>query len=404
MIVIDGFPLIFPPGGIKSYLFAFLKALHNQPPSLLKNQQFELVVPSFKNVPSIFDFTQINILKEAPYNTVITVKDIDVPDVFIESIKIFNDHADTIRRYTLFAWAHHFLPQYIQQNKPDIILHPYQVVSNYETTAKKYVVVHDIFHWAYLERYTDLEKYFYNTFAKGCANTTKILTISQASKETIKKYLNVPDEKITVCYEGIDDVFLNPVFDDQEKINIRNKYKLPDEYILGFVSVREYKNSIGNIKVLHELIKKGKATQLVLIGGDINTNQTVKQYIEENNLLSYITFIPRLEKFYDLLYLYHLSKFLLFLSYEEGFGLPPLEALGCYTFPLASNKSSMGELYSDYMQTFEPDQAGIIADFILKLTDEERKKIIDSARTKLLALYNWNAILPKYLNTILSES
>jgi glycosyltransferase involved in cell wall biosynthesis len=400
MTIIDGYPTILPPCGIKSFSISFLKSLaqNNGTPE----SEYLLVVPKTLNLKGQFDIRELELIKELLTKNNIKLVEYPLNSFFMMLARLLSRDSATMRRYILFIWSFYTFPRIVKSKNPDKILHLYQVISNYKTTAKKYVVVHDIFHWIDTGRYSRIIRHFYLKSAQGCKNVTKILTISNYSKLNIQNILQIDETQIAVCYEGVDDLFLDPKFDQEEVNKIKERYKLPEKFILGFISQRIHKkNVIGTLKIFKEIREKEKETyKLVLVGGNIDTNAQVKQYILDNHLKEDVIFVPGVELIKELSYFYHLSKFYVFLSLEEGFGLPPLEALGCKTFPITSNNSSLQEVYGEYIPTFDPNEHKQIADFILNLKDEERAEIITRARKILLNKYSWENILPNYLKFI----
>lgn len=396
-ITIDGYGLILPPCGIKSFTASFLKALIIQPISVEKT--YELVVPRFQHIEDLFDAKQVNMITSST-NRSIQVREVKIDSLLFRLLKIIKVSPHTIRRYALFYWSFYIFPLYIKKIKTDVIFHPYQVISDYKTTAKKYVVVHDVFHWVNMERYNIIQAYFYTKAKAACSSCTKIITISEFSKKQIEANLHIASSRIEICYEGIDEMYNHPQLNPQKGQELKTHYHLPSRYLFGLLSPRKFKkNIVGSVRVLGEILKKFPQSELklALLGGDIETNQEVKEYIQLNKLESHIIFIPSLKTNTDLLYLYKDAAFFIFLSFEEGFGLPPLEALSCGTFPIVSNTTSLGELYSPFIPTFNPSSYIDIADYILKLSENERAQIISQAREKMIPLYNWDCVIAKYM-------
>lgn len=396
-VTIDGYGLILPPCGIKSFIFSFLKALIKQPIS--EEKTYELVIPRFQHIDDLFDTRQVNIISSSA-NRSIKVCEVRIDSFLFRLLKIIKVNPHIIRRYALFYWSFFTFPQYIKRAKTDIIFHPYQVISDYKTEAKKYVVVHDIFHWVDMERYNTVQKYFYKKAKNACENCTKIITISAFSKKQIENSLRTTPNQIEICYEGVDEMYSHPQFDSQKEHELKTYYHLPTHYLFGLLSPRKFKkNIVGSVRVLDEILKTNPQSELklVLLGGNIETNQEVKEYIQLNKLETRIVFIPLLQTSTDLLYLYKNAAFFIFLSFEEGFGLPPLEALCCGTLPIVSNTTSLGELYSPFIPTFDPSNCAVIADYILKLSENQKSQIISQAREKMTPLYNWDFVISKYL-------
>jgi glycosyltransferase involved in cell wall biosynthesis len=68
-----------------------------------------------------------------------------------------------------------------------------------------------------------------STSARGSAH---IITLSEASKRDITEYLNIPPDDITVTYLAADPAF-HPRLGSERDPAVREKYNLPDEFVLG---------------------------------------------------------------------------------------------------------------------------------------------------------------------------
>lgn len=394
MTLIDGFSLVFLPGGIKSYLISLLTALNDAPQA--KDNRFMLLIPHFDPSIKAYDYSDVKELEESLTKN-ITVTYVPVAPFLMRILQLLRLDNPSIRRYSLFIWERFYMPSLVKKYKPTVVFHPYQTVSNYKTTAQKVVVIHDIFHWTQNQQYNPLVRYLYDSYKAGCRNCDTVITISQTSKKEIEDYLHIDSKKIAVCYEGVNNSFLAfKPSSSKEKI-IQQQYNLPQKYFFCLASLRDYKNTLGAVKVWHLVHEKNKEIKLVLLGWSVHENSPVTQYIQTHNLSSDILTIPKIKQYEDLFYLYSLSYLFIFISFKEGFGLPPLEALACNTLPIISNVSALGELYNKDLPTFNPTDYKGIADFILSLSETKQTEIISHAKKILLTRYSWQHVLSYYL-------
>lgn len=103
--------------------------------------------------------------------------------------------------------------------------------------------------------------------------------------------------------------------------------------------------------------------------------------------------------------LYEHAMCLVYPSFYEGFGLPPLEAmlLGCPV--IASNRSSLPEVCGDAALYCEPDQPETIASAILGLMkDPEKVASLRSSSKKHAQAYTWKKCAEQTLQALFKEA
>lgn len=143
-----------------------------------------------------------------------------------------------------------------------------------------------------------------------------VIVVSESTKKDLLEVSNIPGSKITVIYEGptISTHRFNNKNIEAEKAKFKEKYGLPEGFILAIGGVGERKN-------LSRIKEACKGYNLVIAG------QTLPWLsIEELELL------------------YASADLLLYPSLYEGFGLPILDAQVCGCPVLTSNLSSMPEV------------------------------------------------------------
>lgn len=142
-----------------------------------------------------------------------------------------------------------------------------------------------------------------------------VIAVSESTKKDLIEISNIPEEKITVIYEGPTANFKKS---PEEKIKrFREKYHLPEEFVLAIGGIGERKN-------LSRIKEASKDYPLVIAGQTIPWLQ-----IEELELL------------------YSAAWALLYCSLYEGFGLPLLDAQACGCPVITSNVSAMPETAGD---------------------------------------------------------
>ncbi len=174
-----------------------------------------------------------------------------------------------------------------------------------------------------------------------------VVCVSWQTKKDVIKYFHVPEEKLSVIYEGVDDSFKEEIDSDFRK-KILEKYGLTGKYLLCVASIEPRKNFLRIINAFSEFIKQEeyKEYSLVCVGGRGWKNIEIYSLVKQKNLEGKIKFLGFIEES-ELAPIYNQAEIFLYPSLYEGFGLPVLEAMACAVPVVTSNVSSLPEVASD---------------------------------------------------------
>ncbi|MEW6407150.1 MAG: glycosyltransferase family 1 protein [Patescibacteria group bacterium] len=269
----------------------------------------------------------------------------------------------------------------------------FNIPLNYK--GKLVVTIHDII---YLFGNKFLPRNFYANFMiKNClCRANKIIVVSRNTKNDLKKYF--PDSetsKIEIIYEASRPVFCK--INNQEILTqTKNKYNLPNKFILYVGSIREHKN-LKTLINAYMRIKNRVDEALILVGRLDKREKQILNLIKKNNII-YVGEVP--EK--DLVSIYNLASLFVMPSLYEGFGLPILEAMSCGVPVVSSRAASLPEVVGDAGMLVNPKNSEAFSeaiysilcnnqlrDNLIKLGFEQVKKF--SWRTcaeKTLEVYN----------------
>ncbi|MCM0649704.1 glycosyltransferase family 4 protein [Clostridium swellfunianum] len=198
-----------------------------------------------------------------------------------------------------------------------------------------------------------------------------IITVSEFSKQDIAKAFNFPKEKIFVTHLAAESIY-RPL-DKKECSNlIKSHYGIDGDYILYVGGFSPRKNIIGLIEAFSKLITKyNKDIKLVIAGKQGKSYPIYKKKAEDLGVEDSVLF-PGFIAVEHLPHLYNASKFLVYPSFYEGFGLPPVEAMACGTPVITSNVTSIPEVLGDSAIFMNPnDVDGLCRSMYDVLSSEE---------------------------------
>lgn len=288
-----------------------------------------------------------NLMKNGCYNIAIGKKEeIEEFDRNIDVIE-FNSPIYGIKEQLKFPYKK------LKKEKPDVLHVPhYNVPIFYK--GKMVVTIHDLTHLILPEFLPNKFAYIYAKIMIWIAlkKATKVITVSQNTKNDILKMFKVNPDKIEVIYNGVGKEFIHKKKQEVEYLYEKFKIERDKKIIMYVGNLKPHKNLERLLEAYAE-IKNMSKTQLLLVGkAFLNYNvleEKEKKLGIENNVIH--TGIVTQQELVDL---YNLSDLFVFPSLYEGFGIPIIEALACGTPVICSNTSSMPEVGGDVVTYIEP--------------------------------------------------
>jgi glycosyltransferase involved in cell wall biosynthesis len=227
------------------------------------------------------------------------------------------------------------------------------------------VTIHDCIHLMFPQYLPNRVAYLYaRAFLWTAAHrSAKVLTVSEASKRDILRFYSIPEDKIEVIYNAIDDRYGVPP-SEEEFTRVRERYQLDREFILYAGNIKPHKNLERLIAAYHQLRSEGfEHLTLLIIGDEISKYPMLRRAVHRYKLHKHVRFLGFVPD-RTLAVLYRLASVFVFPSLYEGFGLPPLEAMASGTPVVTSNVSSLPEVADDAAILIDPYDPAAIANGI----------------------------------------
>ncbi len=271
--------------------------------------------------------------------------------------------------YKWYGFAEQFkFPQLLNKFKLDIVHFPHFNVPIFYK-GKFVVTIHDLIHQHYvMSRATTLNPLTYNikrlgyrkVFKTAIQKSLKILVPSDFVKKDLIKEWNVSPDKIIATPEAVDDT----LFAIAKKVSPK---KLDRALFLFYVgNAHPHKNIEGLIKVFLRLKKNYKDLKLVLAGADHYFWQRIKKEFQHEDIYykGYIS-DEELVEYYKSAVLFVLP------SFEEGFGIPLLEAMALGCPVVCSSVAALPEVGGDACVYFDPRDSDDIEKKISSVLDSK---------------------------------
>jgi len=204
-----------------------------------------------------------------------------------------------------------------------------------------------------------------------------IITVSAYEKTIINNYFQFNQEKIITIYNGVGEAF-KKIVTEKVLTEVRERYKLPQDYMFFLGNTDPKKNLAGVLKALSILIKSKRAVPtLVMLDIDRHYLRKIIKETEHPEIEKHIVisgYVPN----HELPAIYSMATLFLYPSIRESFGIPILEAMACGAPVITSNTSSMPEISGNAAVLIDPLKPIEIADAIFRLHSDKvlREKLI----------------------------
>ncbi len=195
----------------------------------------------------------------------------------------------------------------------------------------------------------------------------RIITVSNFEKNNIISKLDIPQEKITMIYNGYNQWF-RPVEDTNQ---VHKKYIDSSGYFFFLGNTDPKKNTERTLIAYSKYLEKSDIKRKLLMA-DLDKTY-LNSIIERNHIENIIQRIvmPGYIVNQDLPYIYNNAFAFLYTSLRESFGIPLLEAMACGTPVITSNTSSMPEIGGPDAILINPEDPDEIAEKMLQLERDE---------------------------------
>jgi len=229
------------------------------------------------------------------------------------------------------------------------------------------LTIHDLRFVHFPETYQRWRRIFLRTMVgPSLHRATRIIAVSQDTKNDAVKHFNISEKKIDVVHNSIDPRF-QTITDDSVLRHVRDKYSLPKRFILYVGHLEPRKNLERLLLAFLQLRKEQKIPhKLVVLGKPEFLFETLLNSVAEKHLNDQVLFTGYAED-EDMPAIYSLADLLAFPSLHEGFGVPVIEAMACGTPVVTSDSSALPEVAGNAAVLVDPYSVGAIAAGIQKV-------------------------------------
>ena len=365
------------PSGVSEYVLNLLKEMFK----LDTANEYRLFYNCFGDCPNLPEFKQANV-KLIKYN-----------------------YPNKVLNYLLFKIFNY--PKLDKALAVDVFFMPHLNFIGLSVGAKSLLTVHDLSFLKYPEFFS-ARKNFWHRMVKAkklLKRFSLVIAVSENTKRDIMELGGINPDKVKVIYSGVGEEYKKlPLINYQFSVKrVRDKYNLPERFILYLGTIEPRKNVDGIIRAYNQLRVMScelRDYKLIIAGARGWKSENIYREWDKSAFKNDIKFLGYVEPD-DKIYLYNLASVFIYPSFYEGFGFPPLEAMACGVPVVASFASSLPEVLGQAALLVDPyniqDMAGGLEQV---LTDENLKNKLIARGLELVKQFDWKKAAREYLRIL----
>ncbi len=205
-----------------------------------------------------------------------------------------------------------------------------------------------------------LGAYWRRVMPRAIQRARTIITCTQFVLDDLQSMFGLPTERFHIVPNET-----NPIFNLQASGTPPDAIAPGMQFVMAFASADGRKNHPASIMAHQAVMREFPELKLALVCSHPDVRTEIGRTAREGVLPLGPVSID------ELIWLYRNARALIFPSFDEGFGLPPLEAMACGLPVIASNKGSLPEVTGGCAVIVDPAVPGSITDALRRMMVDE---------------------------------
>ena len=225
------------------------------------------------------------------------------------------------------------------------------------------VTIHDMLFMRQPEYFSKAEvKRLTSAFQHVIAEADHIVAVSEEVLCDICRFGEIDDSRVSVVYPDCAPRFTTDIHCSR-LWQARDRYDLPDRYILSVGTIEERKNQLQAVKALHHLPED---VSLVIVGRSTPYADEIWEYQHSNGLPTRVVMLHDVPDAH-LPAIYRMAEAFVYPSRYEGFALPIVEAIRTGIPVVACTGAGMEEAGGPHSLYVAPDDDAAMADALAQV-------------------------------------
>lgn len=294
----------------------------------------------------------------------------------------------------------------VKRERCDIVHVPHMFWRPRAMSRPYLVTAHDVLTYMFPRRDKSTFRRLFHAWLsrRALSGASRVLAVSNFTRSEIIRYFRIPEDKIEVIPNAIDERFRLGHATGADRALIAERYQVNYPFLLYAGNIKPHKNLVRIIEAFSvlkaELKKEGKFPdlKLIIIGDELSQHPDLRRTVIRSGVERDVRFlgfvsIDTLRIFYDL------AKVFVFPSLYEGFGLPPLEAMALGTPVVTSNTSSLPEVVGQAAVLVNPENVFEITRAVRRvLLDQDLREKLKAAAIEQSQRFSWETSVRRILD------
>jgi glycosyltransferase involved in cell wall biosynthesis len=263
-----------------------------------------------------------------------------------------------------------YLPYLLTRLRVDVVHSLHYAFPLLPTRARRVVTIHDMTFFIMPEVHERIKVIYFRFFLRAVIHLPiDVIFVSKSAQADFLAKLSQPPGRTFVIAHGKDKNLL-PLASSAKSCRLREKYGLPERFVLYIGTIEPRKNLHRLVAAFAAVAAEDAEIGLVIVGKMGWMMDSLSRTVEQWGLLSrtiFTGFIPEEEK----PSFFAACEIFVYPSLYEGFGLPVLEAMACGTPTITSNISSLPEVAGDAAVLIDPRNVDELAAAIRALLADQ---------------------------------
>lgn len=282
-----------------------------------------------------------------------------------------NTHERLVEAKATLVWDQVLIPRAAKRDRIDVLFHPKFTLPLF-VQAKTVMAVHgaDWFLPEYRDLYHPLDVLYMRAFMPlYLRRADAVISVSNFSTHGFARAFPRYASKLRTIYFAAKDIF-RPVPDAAALERIREKWKLPEHFLLTVIHYDSGRKNFANMLQAFQIAKRsGLPHKFVVVGRDCE-KYAQDHSLDSLGLADQVQFFGWIEQA-DLPAIYNLADLYLYPTRVEAFPIPICEAMACGCPIVTSNETGLKEIAADAALLVDPNDPVEIADAIRRVLDDD---------------------------------